>query len=301
MPHLARRHPHPTESTVAAREADIEELACRGRAQEELRRQMHETISELKGNIRVYCRVRPSAPSTTSANDAPTTRMPAGQLEPTNLELVPPPPSDGSGKKGAVQRFKFDRIFGESATQADIFHEVSQLTQSAIDGYKVCIFAYGQTGSGKTFTMEGAGGESRGVVPRAAEQVFGAAQKLQLLGWSFEFAASFLEIYNDELRDLLPAEGGSGSAGSSKLKISDANGVVTVPGLRSARVEDSNQLEALMTAATKVRSTSATKCNEHSSRSHYIFRMRLSGKNAKTGDTTEGELNLVDLAGSERT
>jgi len=137
-------------------------------------------------------------------------------------------------------------------------------------------------------------------VPRAAEQVFDAARQLSPLGWSFEFAASFMEIYNDELRDLLPAEGGAGSS-SAKLKISDANGVVTVPGLRSARVEDIRQLDALIAAATKVRSTAATKCNEHSSRSHYIFRMRLSGKNAKTGDTTEGELNLVDLAGSERT
>lgn len=149
--------------------------------------------------------------------------------------------------------------------------------------------------------MEGGGGEARGVVPRAAEQVFGSARELSLLGWSFEFAASFMEIYNDELRDLLPAEGASGSTAPSKLKISDANGVVTVPGLRSARVENTQQLESLMTAASKVRSVAATKCNEHSSRSHYIFRLRLVGTNSKSGDTTEGELNLIDLAGSERT
>ena len=118
---------------------------------------------------------------------------------------------------------------------------------------QVCIFAYGQTGSGKTFTMEGGDGEARGVVPRAAEQVFGAARELSLLGWTFEFHASFLEIYNDELRDLLPVDGGAAAA-PAKLKISDANGVVAVPGLRSARVENTQQLEALMHAASKVRS-----------------------------------------------
>jgi kinesin family protein C1 len=76
---------------------------------------------------------------------------------------------------------------------------------------------------------------------------------------------------------------------------------VHVPNLRSVPVTDAEQLSRLMDAATRVRATSATKMNEHSSRSHYIFRMRLVGKNSKTGAETDGELNLVDLAGSERT
>ena len=103
-----------------------------------------------------------------------------------------------------------------------------------------------------------------------------------------------LEIYNDELRDLLPG-------GGSKLKISDANGVVNVPGLKSSVVEDADALEALLEGAQKVRATAATKCNEHSSRSHYIFRMAIRGRNATSGEEIDGELNLIDLAGSERT
>ena len=298
------------EATVAARELDLETLAARGRAAEELRREMHETISELKGNIRVFCRVRPQVGA---AAERSLVRIPSGQLEPMALDLVGPGGAEEGGAtaaKGAprkvdTQRFKFDRVFGEGASQAEIFHEVSQLTQSALDGYKVCIFAYGQTGSGKTFTMEGLRGDydKRGVVPRAAEQMFTTAAELKLIGWTYEFSASFLEIYNDELRDLLPAgaEAKGKASVPAKLDIKHAGGEVHVPNLRSVPVTDAEQLSRLMDAATRVRATSATKMNEHSSRSHYIFRMRLVGKNSKTGAETDGELNLVDLAGSERT
>ena len=283
------------EGALAERESEVETLAVRAREQEVLRRKMHETISELKGNIRVFCRVRPAASSRGATS---LVRVPSGQLEPTNLELVAP--SDGSAASPArPQRFKFDRVFAEGANQADVFNEVSQLTQSALDGYKVCIFAYGQTGSGKTHTMQGARGELRGVVPRAAEQVFATSVDLALLGWTFEFYASCLEIYNEELRDLLPGE--SKKADVAKLKISDANGLVTVPGLSCAKVEDAASLEALLTAAAKVRATSATKINADSSRSHYVFRMSIKGRNPSSGESIDGELNLIDLAGSERT
>ena len=170
---------------------------------------------------------------------------------------------DASGKRpdsGGMMRYQFDRVFDEATSQADVFKEVSQLTQSALDGFKVCIFAYGQTGSGKTYTMDGPrnqGAEVRGVVPRAAEQAFACAEQLRSLGcahltsprhptsprhraltpasrahprrtpsspgpgarsspeaehpqpcsprvrWEYTFELSCLEIYNEELRDML--------------------------------------------------------------------------------------------------
>ena len=289
------------EEVVAAREATIQQLAERGRAQEELRRRMHETISELKGNIRVFCRVRP--PDAASATKL--VRVPSTGIEPTGLELLPAntdPSVPGAGNRQTLQKFKFDRVFSETASQEEIFREVSQLTQSALDGHRVCIFAYGQTGSGKTFTMQGSGGgESRGVVPRAAKQVFDTAADLATLGWAFDFEASCLEIYNEELRDLLPDASGK-AKGDGKLKISDdGKGNVAVPGLRTVKVTDAQRLADILEGANRVRKTSATKCNDQSSRSHYLFRMAIRGRNAKTGQHVDGELNLIDLAGSERT
>ena len=79
----------------------------------------------------------------------------------------------------------FDKVFTPSSSQGDVFGEISQLIQSALDGYNVCIFAYGQTGSGKTFTMEGNHGdhEAKGMIPRALEQVFRTSQDLREKGW----------------------------------------------------------------------------------------------------------------------
>ena len=156
----------------------LEEVTERSRAQEELRRKMHETIQDLKGNIRVFCRVRGGNGAATGVRCPPTT-------DSSVIELLPP---DATGKRpasGGMMRYQFDRVFDEATSQADVFAEVSQLTQSALDGFKVCIFAYGQTGSGKTFTMDGPrnkGAEIRGVVPRAAEQAFARAEELRSLG-----------------------------------------------------------------------------------------------------------------------
>ena len=225
----------------------LEELTERSRAQEELRRKMHETIQELKGNIRVFCRVKGgSAPTEMGVRCPPT-------IDSSVIELLS---RDASGKRpdsGGMMRYQFDRVFDEATSQADVFKEVSQLTQSALDGFKVCIFAYGQTGSGKTYTMDGPrnqGAEVRGVVPRAAEQAFACAEQLRSLGcaphltpashhtpasrahprrtpsspgpgappspeakhpqpcsprvrWEYTFELSCLEIYNEELRDML--------------------------------------------------------------------------------------------------
>ena len=88
-----------------------------------------------------------------------------------------------------------------------VFDEISQLVQSAIDGYNVCVFAYGQTGSGKTFTMEG-GTEpgQEGMIPLTLEKIFEQTKDLESKGWSYKMEASFLEIYNEEIRDLLATE-----------------------------------------------------------------------------------------------
>jgi kinesin family protein C1 len=104
--------------------------------------------------------------------------------------------------------FQFDRVFHPATTQAHVFEEISQLVQSALDGYNVCIFAYGQTGSGKTFTMEGPEIESMteetmGMIPRAVNQIYAAAERLKDKGWEYQIEGQYLEIYNETLRDLM--------------------------------------------------------------------------------------------------
>jgi kinesin family protein C1 len=135
---------------------------ARLRQEETQRRLLHNTVQELKGNIRVFCRIRPIIPSD---------KMPGGKIAHLNvlhdksLEVhklnadmtlnESSMNAPASGKGPSKIDFNFDRVFGPNATQQQVFDEISQLIQSALDGYNVCIFAYGQTGSGKTFTMEG--------------------------------------------------------------------------------------------------------------------------------------------------
>ena len=91
----------------------------------------------------------------------------------------------GTKKASPKHEFAFDKVFTPSSSQEDVFGEISQLIQSALDGYNVCIFAYGQTGSGKTYTMEGntADHDKQGMIPRAMEQVFRTSQDLREKGW----------------------------------------------------------------------------------------------------------------------
>ena len=134
------------------------------RLEETLRRQLHNTVQELKGNIRVFCRIRPiiSSDKMTSGKIPHLTVIHEKSLEVHKLnadmtlnESSMNAPACGKGVNKL--EFSFDRVFGPNTTQEQVFDEISQLVQSAMDGYNVCIFAYGQTGSGKTFTMEGNG------------------------------------------------------------------------------------------------------------------------------------------------
>lgn len=106
------------------------------------------------------------------------------------------------------------RVLGPTCTQAAVFAAVSDVVQSALDGYHVCLFSYGQTGSGKTHTMNGVPGDEtqRGVIPRAVSKILENAERLKLTGWEFALEATFIEIYNENLRDLLGTEG-NGRAG----------------------------------------------------------------------------------------
>ncbi|XP_062226851.1 kinesin-like protein KIN-14H [Phragmites australis] len=264
---------------------------------DKLRKKLHNTILELKGNIRVFCRVRPllfegdSNGSEGASISYPTSVESAGRA----IDLI---------NQGQKLSFSYDKVFDHDASQEDVFVEISQLVQSALDGYKVCIFAYGQTGSGKTYTMMGEPGvDQKGIIPRSLEQIFKTSRCLESQGWKYSMQASMLEIYNETIRDLLtPGRSNSFDITNSKQYTikHDPHGNTTVSDLTVIDVFGIADVTSLLEKASQSRSVGRTQMNEYSSRSHFVFTLKISGSNENTGQQVQGILNLIDLAGSER-
>ncbi|ETN58653.1 claret segregational [Anopheles darlingi] len=251
------------------------------------RKDLHNMVMDLRGNIRVFCRVRP--PLLPSEEH----RIECGwkYLDEQSLELLA---MDGTGKR---HEFSFDHVFHARTRQEDIFENVSPLIQSALDGYNVCIFAYGQTGSGKTYTMDGVP-DSLGVIPRTVDLIFNAINDYKRFGWEYEIRVNFLEIYNEVLYDLLDT---TGTTKELEIKMASAKNKteVYVSNIIEETVESPARLHQLMSIAKMNRATAATAGNERSSRSHAVTKIMLLGTHQEKGETCVGSVNLVDLAGSE--
>ncbi|XP_061819739.2 kinesin-like protein KIFC3 isoform X1 [Nerophis lumbriciformis] len=250
-----------------------------------LRKKCHNELVRLKGNIRVLCRVRPISQQETDSADV-RTMLTFDPDDDAILYLT---------NKGKVMTFDLDKVFRPRATQEEVFQEVQSLVTSCIDGYNVCIFAYGQTGSGKTYTMEGVP-EDPGLNPRALRLLFSEVMD-KSPDWEYKISVSMVEIYNETLRDLL------GHNISDKLDIKmnpDGSGQLYVPGLTQVQVQSPEDINKVLELGQVSRATACTNLNDHSSRSHALLIVYVSGLNATTGSCTQGKLNLVDLAGSER-
>jgi len=277
------------EAIVAASEAN-----AKLRTEESLRRKLHNQVQELKGNIRVFCRVRPVLEN--EAEQAADIAFPNENEENKELVVTGPEQKSAMGTVTASKNgFSFDRVFAPTSQNAEIFDEISQLVQSALDGYNVCIFCYGQTGSGKTHTMS----SDDGMIPRAVHQIYDTAKSLGEKGWTYTMEGSFVEVYNENLNDLL---GKAEELDKKKLDIRhDAQkGKTTIAGVTTIPLESPSTVTSLLKQANANRRVAATKANGRSSRSHSVFILKLAGENSITGERSEGTLNLVDLAGSER-
>ncbi|KAE9412838.1 hypothetical protein Angca_010130 [Angiostrongylus cantonensis] len=248
------------------------------RKKDEEIRILHNTVVDLKGQIRVAIRVRPPLGKEL---EMPTNHLSYPCVSSIKLDL-------GKGS----QVFEFQRVFGPNVSQERVFNDVKELVVSCLHGYNVSIIAYGQTGSGKTHTMRGGGGESEGLIPRAVKFLFQSKDKLSDLDWTFEFKASFVEVYNEEVYDLL--------AERNKLELKMGAGITAVNGLKYYDINDNSDVENILLIADRTRSTAATKCNEQSSRSHAVFKLSVEGNNKTSRATRHASLHLVDLAGSER-
>ncbi|XP_018324112.1 protein claret segregational-like [Agrilus planipennis] len=255
-------------------------------------RSMHNTIQDLKGKIRVICRVRPA-----SQTEQESLLCNISFLDECTIEIRKNKESLSiSGKPtDAKLEFTFDKVFGPESTQKEVFEDLAHLVQSALDGYHICVFAYGQTGSGKTYTMQGGDSdESKGMIPLAVERIFYAIKHLQCQGWSYTIQASFLEIYNETIKDLLDPK----SKESLDIQHNDGKSI----GVKNLTILDVNcaeDLMDLMQLANKNRAVAATNFNEHSSRSHAVTKIYIQGVQEDSSIILCGSLNLVDLAGSE--
>ncbi|CAN7137735.1 unnamed protein product [Brassica rapa subsp. narinosa] len=212
--------------------------------------------------------------------------------------------------------FTFDKVFGPSAKQKELYDQaVVPIVNEVLEGFNCTIFAYGQTGTGKTYTMEGEcrrskGGHSgglpaeAGVIPRAVKQIFDTLEGQEA---EYSVKVTFLELYNEEITDLLAPEDISRVASEDKQKkplplMEDGKGGVLVRGLEEEIVTSANEIFTLLERGSSKRRTAETFLNKQSSRSHSLFSITIHIKEA----TPEGEelikcgkLNLVDLAGSE--
>ncbi|KAH0464569.1 hypothetical protein IEQ34_007355 [Dendrobium chrysotoxum] len=215
-------------------------------------RKLYNEVQELKGNIRVYCRLRPFLPS----QFAKSTVDYIGDNG--ELGLVNP---SRQGKDGH-RVFKFNKVFGQTATQVQVFLDIQPLIRSVLDGYNVCIFAYGQTGSGKTYTMSGPDSPS--------EEEWGV--NYRALNDLFEISQARRNAYTYEVKVQMP----DGSA---------------VPGASMVPVKSSSDVLARMKFGQANRAVGSTALNE---------RIHVRGVDLKTGSTSRSCLHLIDLAGSER-
>ncbi|XP_067101509.1 kinesin-like protein KIF17 [Osmerus mordax] len=197
------------------------------------------------------------------------------------------------------KQFTFDGTYFIDQTTEQMYNEIAYpLVESVTEGYNGTIFAYGQTGSGKSFTMQGAAepAPQRGVIPRAFEHIFESIQCAE--NTKFLVRASYLEIYNEEIRDLL----GHDTKQKIELKEHPERGVY-VRDLSMHTVHSVGECERIMEQGWRNRSVGYTLMNKDSSRSHSIFTIHLeicTTDAAGKDHLRAGKLNLVDLAGSER-
>jgi len=256
-----------------------------------LRKKAHNQIREMKGNVCVLARVRPPVVAGMEGTPDVVLKM----KDTYTLELKVKKKSRRSLSFTETEfvrnKFEFDGVFGPDATQAEVYHETSQLIQSAFDGYNVCIFCYGQTGSGKTYTISGEEGQP-GIIPRAIEELFKShgSCKTTLV------RASMIELYQDSLHDLFAG----GEASKLRIKLDAKTGLVNVEGATTRQAKTAHKMMALFEEGQRKRRTASTKLNIQSSRSHLIFRIVLESTNPVAGSVAHANVSFVDLAGSER-
>nr|XP_023892613.1 kinesin-like protein KIN-14E isoform X2 [Quercus suber] len=253
--------------------AQLAELEVLYKEEQVLRKRYFNTIEDMKGKIRVFCRLRPLNEKEIGEK---------GKYALTWLDefTVEHPWKDDKPKQHI-----YDRVFDGNATQEDVFEDTKYLVQSSVDGYNVCIFAYGQTGSGKTFTIYGSE-NNPGLTPRAIAELFKIIKR-DGKKFSFSLKAYMVELYQDTLVDLLLPK----SAKRLRLEIKkDSKGMVSVENVTVVSISTFDELKSIIQKGSEKRHTSGTQMNDESSRSHLILSIVIESTNLQTQSVARGKV-----------
>uniref|UniRef100_A0A672VEL2 Kinesin family member 25 n=1 Tax=Strigops habroptila TaxID=2489341 RepID=A0A672VEL2_STRHB len=310
-------------------EQSLQEVTERYEKETQKRRALHNSLVELRGNIRVHCRIRPLLPFDTAAGQRNFSDEVAYAADDETVLVKCSRP----GHAPINKTFQFERVYSASESQDTVFADVAPLLTSLLDGYNVCIMAYGQTGSGKTYTMLGPQPEENfafaiedeselGIIPRATQEVFRLISEKP--PGSYWVEVSVVEVYNNEIFDLLAKDSCGKVFGVKRDVVTTREGKSDVPLLTHETVENASEFLHLVNKGLQLRVKHPTLVHAHSSRSHLVVTLTITtvvsgdnfGKENKSTSSSRASspaqleatekmkqvktrLQLVDLAGSE--
>ncbi|XP_042651801.1 kinesin-like protein KIF25 isoform X2 [Tyto alba] len=284
-------------------EQSLQEVTERYEKEKQKRRALHNSLVELRGNIRVHCRIRPLLPFDTAAGHLISQDRQRNFSEKTayaaddETVLVK---CSRPGHASVTKTFQFERVYNASESQDTVFADVAPLLTSLLDGYNVCIMAYGQTGSGKTYTMLGSQMEENfafstedeselGIIPRATQEVFRLiSEKPPGSCW---VEVSVVEVYNNEIFDLLAKDSCGKVFGVKRDVVTTREGKSEVPLLTYETVENASEFLHLVNKGLQLRVRHPTLVHAHSSRSHLVVTLTIT--TIVSGDNFESEGQML--------
>ncbi|XP_065536469.1 kinesin-like protein KIF25 isoform X5 [Lathamus discolor] len=268
-------------------EQSLQELTERYEKEKQKRRALHNSLVELRGNIRVHCRIRPLLPFDTAAG-----HLVSQDRQRNFSEEVAYAADDETvlvkcsrpGHASINKTFQFERVYSALESQDAVFADVAPLLTSLLDGYNVCIMAYGQTGSGKTYTMLGPQSEENlvlaiedeselGIIPRATQEVFRLISEKP--PGSYWVEVSVVEVYNNEIFDLLARDSCGKVFGVKRDVVTTREGKSDVPLLTHETVESASEFLHLVNKGLQLRVRHPTLVHAHSSRSHLVVTLTI--------------------------
>ena len=254
------------------------------------RKELQNRLINLKGNIRVFCRIRPIEPSRTNDLCIFTNDLAHPRLQDNQIAV-----KDTTGMDDKI--YDFDRVFSQSSKQEEVFEDLQALVTSTLDGNNVCVFAYGQTASGKTYTMEGTK-DDPGMIPRTITALCKDREERNngIDGVNYKIEMSVLQIYDKRIDDLIVKKPDFATSKGLGKVLQGPQGQY-VQGLSKVAVQSYESISKIWDAAKENRKEGKTGKNSTSSRSHLVLTLYVTV--TRDGLQKTSKLHMVDLAGSE--